>query len=158
MNWLRLIKVSCAKIIWYWRVFKDHRVGSKLTVYRTAYEWTKGWSTLFWLFFSRALLVISLFYDISFNIGGITNFLLLHVSGAQEPRWVMPRLPLNLILSGKFPMYDDNARIVGGTVVSPHSLPFQAMLERSNALGVFSLSCGGSVSLYFFLGTPTRTN
>jgi trypsin len=49
-------------------------------------------------------------------------------------------MPLDLLLSGKFPAYDENNRIVGGTVVTPNSLPFQIALLRSG-----SLSCGGSI-------------
>jgi trypsin len=38
----------------------------------------------------------------------------------------------------------DADRIVGGTVVTPNSLPFQISLQRRSGTG-YSQSCGGSI-------------
>jgi len=60
-----------------------------------------------------------------------------------EGKLFLPRLPLNVLLRGNLPFLDSD-RIVGGTVVTPNSLPFQISLQRCGAL-TCSQSCGGSI-------------
>lgn len=55
----------------------------------------------------------------------------------------MPRLPVSVILSGRYQLIPED-KIVGGAVVDPNSLPFQISLQRSFG-GSFSHSCGGSI-------------
>ncbi len=61
-------------------------------------------------------------------------------------RMILPRLPISVIMKGKYQLIPDN-KIIGGTVVEPNSLPFQVSLQRrdSSSGGTYSLSCGGSV-------------
>lgn len=56
---------------------------------------------------------------------------------------VLPRLPLSVLMRGGVHLVDSE-RIVGGTVVTPNSLPFQVSLQRRSGLG-YSQSCGGSI-------------
>ncbi|EFX77150.1 trypsin [Daphnia pulex] len=61
-------------------------------------------------------------------------------------RSVLPRLPLKVLLSGKFQMIPED-KIVGGTEVAPNSLPFQISLQRRGLLpnSAYSHICGGSI-------------
>jgi hypothetical protein len=56
---------------------------------------------------------------------------------------VLPRLPLSVLMRGNVHLVDAD-RIVGGTVVTPNSLPFQITLQRRSGSG-YSQSCGGSI-------------
>jgi len=62
--------------------------------------------------------------------------------GAPRERLELPRLPLKVLVRSDLPLIE--ARIVGGQVVEPNSLPFQISLQRRNFAG-FAHSCGGSV-------------
>jgi len=57
---------------------------------------------------------------------------------------VLPRLPVSVILTGKFQLIPED-KIVGGVIVEPNSLPFQVSLQRRGSTGSFSQSCGGSI-------------
>jgi len=61
-------------------------------------------------------------------------------------KYVMPRLPLKVLLSGKFQMIPDD-KIVGGVEVAPNSLPFQVSMQRRGILpnSAYSHMCGGSI-------------
>lgn len=67
--------------------------------------------------------------------------------GAEhKPRWVLPRLPLDVLLRGNVPLYDANdEKIVGGSVVPANSIPFQLSLQRQGSLGGWSHMCGASI-------------
>ena len=56
----------------------------------------------------------------------------------------MPRLPVSVIMSGRYQLIPED-KIVGGADVEPNSLPFQISLQRRNLAGGFSQSCGGSI-------------
>ncbi len=58
----------------------------------------------------------------------------------------MPRLPLSVLLNGKFQMIPED-KIVGGSEVAPNSLPFQVSLQRRGLLATSAYShiCGGSI-------------
>lgn len=45
----------------------------------------------------------------------------------------LPRLPLSVLMSGRFQLIPDE-KIVGGTQVAPNSLPFQVSLQRRGLL------------------------
>ncbi|XP_046635315.1 trypsin-1-like [Daphnia pulicaria] len=64
--------------------------------------------------------------------------LLVLVAGATA-KLTLPRLPLNVLMRGGWPMIDDE-RIVGGTQASPNEFPYQISLRR---LG--SHICGASI-------------
>lgn len=57
---------------------------------------------------------------------------------------VMPRLPVSVIMSGRYQLIPED-KIVGGADVAPNSLPFQVSLQRRGLSGSFSQSCGGSI-------------
>jgi trypsin len=57
----------------------------------------------------------------------------LHFTATPSTRLVMPRLPLKVLLSGKFQMIPED-KIVGGVQVAPNSLPFQVSLQRRGLL------------------------
>ena len=57
---------------------------------------------------------------------------------------VLPRLPASVLASGKYQLIPED-KIVGGTIVTPNSLPFQVSLQRKGSLGTYSQSCGGSI-------------
>lgn len=69
-----------------------------------------------------------------------SNFLLI----AAPQRMVLPRLPVSVMLNGKYELIPDD-KIVGGKEVVPNSLPFQISLQRRSSSGIFSQSCGGSI-------------
>ncbi|KAK4020476.1 hypothetical protein OUZ56_002450 [Daphnia magna] len=58
----------------------------------------------------------------------------------------LPRLPLSVLMSGRFQLIPDE-KIVGGTQVAPNSLPFQVSLQRRGLLAnsAYSHICGGSI-------------
>lgn len=55
----------------------------------------------------------------------------------------MPRLPMSVILSGNYQMIPED-KIVGGTEVTPNSLPFQISLQRKSG-NTYAHMCGGSI-------------
>ena len=55
----------------------------------------------------------------------------------------MPRLPVEVLLKGDWPMVD-SSRIVGGNQAYQGEFPYQISLQRSGILG-YSHSCGGSI-------------
>lgn len=59
-------------------------------------------------------------------------------------RMELSRLPISIILNGKYPLVPFEGKIVGGKEVDPNSLPFQISLQRRSFSG-FSQSCGGSI-------------
>uniref|UniRef100_A0A0N8CBU4 Putative Clip-domain serine protease n=1 Tax=Daphnia magna TaxID=35525 RepID=A0A0N8CBU4_9CRUS len=62
---------------------------------------------------------------------------------AAPQRTVLPRLPISVILNGKYQLIPEN-KIVGGTEVTPNSLPFMISLQRK-FLNTFTHSCGGTI-------------
>jgi len=70
---------------------------------------------------------------------------------APQERFVLPRLPLGVLLQGNVGVQEDG-KIVGGVATTPGELPFQISLQRCGAL-TCSQSCGGSV-----LGPKTILN
>jgi len=58
-------------------------------------------------------------------------------------KMVMPRLPLEVLMRGGWPLIDD--KIVGGSQATRNQFPWQISLQRAGALGSWSHSCGGSV-------------
>lgn len=56
---------------------------------------------------------------------------------------ILPRLPLEVIKSGRYQLIPSD-KIIGGTEVEPNSLPFQISLQRGS-VGLYTHSCGGSI-------------
>jgi len=56
---------------------------------------------------------------------------------------VMPRLPVEVLLKGDWPMVD-SSRIVGGSQAYQGEFPYQISLQRNGGLS-YSHSCGGSI-------------
>lgn len=56
---------------------------------------------------------------------------------------VLPRLPVSVILNGKYQLIPEN-KIVGGTEVDPNSFPFMISLQRK-FLNKFVHACGGTI-------------
>ena len=55
----------------------------------------------------------------------------------------MPRLPVEVLLKGDWPMVD-SSRIVGGNQASRGEFPYQISLQRYSGFS-YSHSCGGSI-------------
>lgn len=62
---------------------------------------------------------------------------------AAPRRMVVPRLPISVLLSGRYQMIPED-KIVGGSQVQPNSLPFQISLQRRYG-SAYSHMCGGSI-------------
>ncbi len=56
---------------------------------------------------------------------------------------VLPRLPVSVILTGKFQLIPED-KIVGGAEVVPNSLPFVVSLQRK-FLTLSTHSCAGTI-------------
>jgi trypsin len=56
---------------------------------------------------------------------------------------MLPRLPISVILNGKYPLIPED-KIVGGTEVAPNSLPFVVSLQRK-FLTLTTHACGGTI-------------
>jgi trypsin len=56
---------------------------------------------------------------------------------------VLPRLPVSVILTGKFQLIPED-KIVGGAEVVPNSLPFVVSLQR-NFLTLSTHACAGTI-------------
>ena len=63
---------------------------------------------------------------------------------AAPQRLVLPRLPLRVFQRGHF-QWIPTDKIVGGTEVTPNSLPFQISLQRRDLTGTYSQVCSGSI-------------
>ena len=74
-------------------------------------------------------------------------FMVQQKTNAATPstKYVMPRLPLKVLLSGKFQMIPDD-KIVGGVEVAPNSLPFQVSMQRR---GILANSAVMIIQMYF---------
>jgi hypothetical protein len=70
-------------------------------------------------------------------------------AATPSTKYVMPRLPLKVLLSGKFQMIPDD-KSVGGVEVAPNSLPFQVSMQRR---GILPNSAVMIIQIYFILFT-----
>ncbi|XP_059351975.1 trypsin-1-like isoform X2 [Daphnia carinata] len=64
-------------------------------------------------------------------------------AAAPQRTMVLPRLPMSVILNGKYQLIPED-KIVGGTEVTPNSLPFLISLQRK-FLNTYTHSCGGTI-------------
>lgn len=57
---------------------------------------------------------------------------------------VLPRLPISVILNGKYQLIPGEDKIVGGEEVAPNSLPFVVSLQRQ-FLTLSTHMCAGTI-------------